>query len=238
MRIEFEVNAERKLNLMTESNVFLPNTTTSLLISSVKSRINSPSKILDLGCGTGAVGIALNEDKLVKQPIYASDLSEEATNCSKVNFEQYHCSADVRNGSMFEPWEGEIFDVIIDDISGISQDVANVSPWFPGVPCDTGKDGTDLVSNIIRTASDHLTDKGLLFFPVLSLSNVDSIIESANESFAVVQRLERKEWPLPEDLKEHIPMLRRLGAENSIKYDERFGMVICYTEVYCASEAR
>ena len=200
--------------------------------------MKSKCKILDLGCGTGVVGIALNAKNLVEAPVYASDLSADATNCSKVNFKDHRCVADVRTGSMFEPWSDEKFDVVIDDISGIAQAVAEASPWFSGVPCDTGEDGTDLILNIIKNAGHYLVPDGLFFFPVLSLSNVDLILKTAESVFHVVEKLQRKEWPLPEELREHIPMLRRLFSENLIKFEERFGMVICYTEVYCASKPK
>ena len=152
-----------------------------------------------------------------------------------MNFERYSCPADVRQGSLFEPWQGQRFDVIVDDISGIAQEVADVSPWFHGVPCDTGKDGTDLVLNIISNAPQYLNEGGCLFFPVLSLSNVQLLLRVARENFASVERVGRQGWPLPSELKMHMPLLRRLHAAGSIKLEEKFGMVLCYTEAYCAT---
>ena len=169
-------------------------------------------------------------------PIYASDLSKPAVICSRHNFERYKCLADVREGTLFEPWLGKKFDVIVDDISGIARSVAEVSPWFQGVPCESGEDGGDLVVDIIRNASEHLEKDGHFFFPVLSLSNVDRILQVANECFDTVERVGRQDWPLPVELKEHVPLLRKLQENGSIKLEERFGMVLCYTEVYCAKK--
>ena len=232
--IEFLPNNGKKMNLVSAKGVFDPNKTTELLIKAVKKTISKPKKMLDLGCGTGVVGLSLWLEGLAEEPIFASDLSEPSMSCSKENFRRYECEVDVRCGALFEPWGDEKFDVIIDDISGISQEIAPISPWFGGVPCETGSDGTDLVLDILSKASKHLLEGGYFFFPVLSLSNVDLILHVAKENFYTVELLERQEWPLPKELESHMPLLKKLSQKGSIKLEERFGMVVCYTEVYLA----
>ncbi len=235
--IKFSLSQEKQIVLSTAPGVFTPTGTTNLLIEGVQKKISGKNTLLDLGCGTGVVGLALHFQGLVKSPLYASDLSESAVRCSRENFGRYDCPAEVRGGSLFEPWKGERFDVIVDDISGIAQDVASVSPWFEGIPSETGKDGTDLVVSILRNAPDYLTDGGRFFFPVLSLSNVDLLLMEARESFDMVELVARLEWPLPAELKSHIPLLKTLAEDGCIKLEERFGMVLCYTEVYCATNS-
>ena len=232
--IEFLPKDGKRLKLVSAEGVFDPNTTTELLISAAKRTVSKSTKVLDLGCGTGVVGLSLWLDGLAKEPIYASDLSEPSVSCSRENFKKYECKADVRCGALFDPWKNEKFDVIMDDISGISQNIASISPWFNGVPCDTGDSGTDLILSILRNAPKHLSEDGYFFFPVLSLSNVDAILKSAKENFVTVELIERQEWPLPKELEEHMPLLKNLSTEGSIRLEERFGMVLCYTEVYLA----
>ena len=233
--IKFTLSLDKEIELSFAPGVFTPNTTTNLLIQAVKGKILEPVTLLDLGCGTGVVGIALHLHGLISAPVYASDLSKPAVLCSRVNFKRYGCIADVRDGSMFQPWSDNKFDVIVDDISGIAQSVAVVSPWFQGVPCDSGEDGVDLVVDIIRNAAQHLNVGGHFFFPVLSLSNVDKLLRVAKECFGSVERVGRQDWPLPVALKAHLPLLRKLSAEGLIKLEEKFGMTLCYTEVYCAT---
>lgn len=235
--VNFSLNPEREILLTTAPGVFMPTGTTNLLIQAVQKSISGPTTLLDLGCGTGIVGLALHLQGLIKSPLCASDLSESAVHCSRENFDRYKCPADVRSGSLFEPWQGRKFDVIVDDISGVAQDVAIVSLWFKGIPCDTGRDGTTLVVDILRNAPYHLADRGRFFFPVLSLSNVDLLLKEARENFSMVERIARQEWPLPADLKMHMPLLKKLDEEGCIKLQERFGMVLFYTEIFCATNS-
>lgn len=235
MEINFPLSSDKEIRLTSALGVFTPNATTHQLIQAVKSSISEPASFLDLGCGTGVVGLVLYLQGLITAPLCASDLSQPAVHCSRENFERYGCPAEVRGGSLFEPWHGMKFDVIIDDVSGIAQDVAVVSPWFQGVPCGTGKDGTDLVVEILRKAPEYLSKRGRFFFPVLSLSNVDLLLKTAKESFSKLEMVARQDWPLPAELKIHMPLLKKLDKEGSIRLHERFGMVLCYTEVYCAT---
>jgi 16S rRNA G1207 methylase RsmC len=236
-KIKFKLSPDVEIELQTAPDVFIPNATSNLLIQGVKKLISVPVNVLDLGCGTGVVGIALHLQGLISGKIFASDLSDSAVFCSRDNFKNYKLEAEVKQGSLFEPWVGKKFDVVIDDISGIAQGIAEVSPWFPGVPCETGPDGVDLVVEIIRNAPHYLNKGGSLFFPVLSLSNVDKILQAAKETFSKVELVGRQEWPLPAELKAHMPLLNRLSAEGSIKLEEKFGIVLCYTEIYCAKNS-
>lgn len=233
--LKFSLGPEKEFVLSTAPGVFTPTGTTKLLIRGVQQSVSQAVRMLDLGCGTGIVGLSLFLQGLVKPPLCASDLSASAVRCARMNFERYGCPGDVRAGSLFKPWVGDRFDVIVDDISGVAQEIAALSPWFQGIPCETGRDGTALVVEILRNAREHLSPNGRLFFPALSLSNVDVLLEAARTSFTAVERIARQEWPLPEELKAHMSLLEKLNREGCITLKERFGIVLYYTEIYCAT---
>lgn len=231
---KFKIDVANELILNIPSGVFIPTGTTTVLIEAVRSYVRNPGKVLDLACGSGVVGIALYQIGLVKSPLYASDLTEEAISCTKKNSLFHHCSVTTKCGSLFDPWENEKFDYIVNDVSGISEDVAKRSPWYNGVPCDSGKDGTLLVIEVVRNAPAHLYVDGLLFFPVISFSNVGKILKSAREVFSHVERLVHKEWPLPKEMYRHLSALKRLREEGHIQFEEKFGMVFWFTDIYVA----
>jgi len=232
--LEFSLVTGKTVLLKIADGVFIPNITSNLLISAALKLIDKPKKILDLGCGSGVVGLAISLEGFADAPLCASDLSAPSVICTEENYLRYRVVSDVRNGSLFEPWEGHKFDLIIDDISGIAKQVAEISPWFKGVPCDSGDDGCGLVNQIIRSSKNYLEINGVLIFPVLSLSNVKSILKEANDNFANIRMIARQEWPLPNELKNKMPQLRELKQQGLINFEEKFGMVLCYTEIYAA----
>ncbi len=231
---KFTFNDDTSILLDIENGVFKPNTTSSILISAVDKYINKPCKLLDLGSGTGVIGIALSLRGLALPPLYSSDICENAVACVKENCGRHDISACIKCGSLFEPWSGEKFDCIVDCVSGIAQDAANLSPWYSGITCDAGDDGTKLTSSILRDAPKYLNKKGLLFFPVISLSNVAKIIDLARANFTHVELLEREEWPLPECMYRHMDTLIKMKEEEKIQLENKFGIVVCYTDVYVA----
>ncbi len=225
------------LEIRHEDGVFRPTGTTSELINAVvaERRAAGPGTVLDLGCGCGVVGLALQAMGLVTGPLHASDASEHAVRLTAENVRAHGHAVDARAGSVFEPWAGLRFDYIVNDISGVAQALADVSPWFRGIPCASGPDGTDLVLQVLRHAPAHLTNGGTLFFPVLSLSNVDAILAAAREVFPIVRRLSHRTWPLPDDMKDALPLVRALASEGRIQIEEKFGIVLWSTDVYAAS---
>lgn len=234
MTFEYKLDSARTLAFQTSHAAFRPTGTSAVLIEGVKRLAPGGGKALDLGCGIGVVGIVLGSTGVIQAPVYASDLSADATALAKDNYASHGLSAVIRCGSLFEPWAGERFDLIIDDISGVAEPVAKVSPWFDNVPCNSGRDGTDLVRDVIAHAHDYLNDGGRLVFPVLSLSNRRRIIAAAQAAFTRVELLTRKDWPLPKEMAPHTGLLRELAAEGVIEVAEKFGMVLWSTEVYVA----
>jgi len=199
----------------------------------VSENISKPGKLLDLGCGSGIVGFALQRMGIASN-LYASDISLQAVNLVRKNAEENNIDCEARDGGVFIPWAGEKFNYIVDDISGISQEIAEISPWFKNTMCESGKDGADLVVEAIKQAPLYLLDGGKFFFPVLSLSNVDRIISSAERVFENVERLSHKAWTLPDEMKPYIEKLKELKNEGLINYEEKFGLTLWYTDIYVA----
>jgi len=222
------------LLIETWPDVFQPTHTTTLCIKAAwKEGWGHPKRVLDLGCGCGIVGLAMHKMGLVRDTLFASDLSIRAVELTRRNAERLHLPVDARSGSLFEPWKGMRFDCILDDVSGVAEDVARLSPWFGDkVPCCSDLDGAALTLAILGQAADHLENSGVLFFPIISLSNGPKILEMAKERFSNVELAAEQTWKLPETMLPHLPVLRRIRDEKRIDFSEKFGMILCNTQIY------
>jgi len=231
---KFKIDSNREIELAVPKGVFVPTGTTYALFKAVCSHVSRPGKMLDLGCGSGVVGIALHQIGLVNSPLYASDLSEQAVECIINNAVLHHCPIVAKCGSLLDPWKNESFDYIVNDVSGIAEEAAKFSPWFNDVPCESGTDGISLVVEVIRKAPSCLNAAGLFFFPVISFSNVKKILTAVCDKFSHVKLLNHKEWPLPKEMYQHLTALKKLKKEGHIHFKEKYGMVIYFTDIYVA----
>tara|TARA_A100000164_G_scaffold382089_1_gene438177 strand:+ start:2221 stop:2985 length:765 start_codon:yes stop_codon:yes gene_type:complete len=223
-----------QLKLYIPSDVFNPTATTSFLIRDAKKFINKKMDILDLGCGSGIIGILANKLQKNKKKIFASDVSLEAVECAKKNFKMHKCNFELKCGSLLKPWKNKKFDLIINDVSGISEELAKKSIWFKNVPCKTGPDGTDLTLKIIKSSSIYLNNKGGIIFPIISLSNSRKIIQTLKKKFKIIKIISNNYWFLPEELNKNQKKLFKMKKKKLIDFELKFGKIICNTQIVYA----
>tara|TARA_A100001011_G_scaffold398506_1_gene503175 strand:- start:1084 stop:1803 length:720 start_codon:yes stop_codon:yes gene_type:complete len=229
---KFDENTKILLN--TSDLVFAPTATSDFLISAVASNINKVDKLLDLGCGNGIVGIALSKFNKANK-IYCSDISIEAVKIADLNIKLNNCVGEVIKSNIFSNWDGYKFDIIVDDISGISEQVAKLSSWFENVPCDAGIDGTANIEKVLNEARYFLNKNGKIFFPVISLSNTNKILDIANKNFKNLKKISHNQWFLPKELSSNLTLLEKLKKDGCIDYCQKFGELICWTDIYSAN---
>lgn len=226
---------DTSLKFKTGKTVFYPTETSGLLIEACRSNIKKAGKTLDLGCGTGITGLVISRLGLCAGELFASDISKDAVRLAESNARRLAVDLIARHGSLFEPWPKERFDVIIDDVSGISDEVAKISPWFPsGVTCEAGRDGTKWIVKILEEAPSHLNKGGKIFFPVLSLSNEAKILAGAKNNFSHVKLLMEKEWFLARDIIKNIDRIMPLVEDGTIVCKKKFGTWMWSTKIFSA----
>lgn len=217
----------------TQDDVFCPTETSRLLIKACKAAKLTPGKLLDLGCGCGYVGIVLARLGLCKSPVFASDISKQAISLAKKNANEMSIDYIAKCGSLFKVWEDERFDVIIDDVAGISDDIARISPWYPpGVDCNAGRDGTKWIVKIIEQSRRYLVEGGTLIFPTLSLSNEDKILRLLKETYTSYTLIAKQDWFLPDGIASRPEIFIPLIDDGSIRCERKYGKWIWSTCIY------
>ncbi len=230
--IQFKLDNGFKLHLEKSEKVFTPTGTTEVIIEAIIENNNQKKTTLDLGCGCGVIGLSLFKNGLVKEPLFASDVSDVAIDNVKVNAKKLGCHVEAKKSNLFTEWKNKKFERIVCDISSISSDVAKFSPWFNSVDCQTGIGGDKLINEVFKTISNYAEKKCRFYFPIISLSDVSSIKSSAEKYLKNFKIVKKKNWPLPETMFSRIDFLRILKEKKKVDFKERFGLVICYTEVY------
>ncbi len=217
--------------------VFQPNKTSELLLEAALKHSLEGKSALELGCGSGVLGLSVKKYGRVARAC-GSDISEVAVANARHNAKRQGLDVDFRQGSLFEPWGKEMFDVILDDVSGVAEPIARLSPWYPPeIFCDAGLDGSEWTTKVLENAREHLNPGGVLFFATVSLSNEVRILEVARSQYPRVECLLKKSWPFKEDFWQRIKSnetARRLIDEGIIKVFQRGSRFLWDTSVYIA----
>lgn len=136
-------------------------------------QIRSGSRVLDLGCGSGAAGIVAAKHGA---QVVAVDINPAAMRCTRVNALLNEVAVDVRQGNLFAPVQGERFDVVLFN-----------PPYYRGVPRD-GLDhawrSPDVIERFSLQLPDHLTPGGYALL----------VLSSDGEQAAFLHALEHNQF--------------------------------------------
>ncbi|MCC7204923.1 MAG: methyltransferase [Phycisphaeraceae bacterium] len=221
------------LTLRVGDDAFRPTQTTQRLAEMAE--IPPGSTVLDLGCGVGPIAIiaALRGAKKV----YAVDVVPQAVAYARENVERAGVAdrVTVHCGDLFEPVKSERFDVIVNDVSGIADKVARLSPWYPTPVPTGGEDGTDVVTRMLSQAPDHLTPGGVLYFATSSLSDAGKIVKHAKSVFKdKVEQLASHRFPFCPEFTQAMGDLLKLREAGKISWEDRRSRQIWTLDLYRA----
>ncbi len=218
----------QKLNLNLSNKVFEPNLTTwSIVEACHKIKFNKKKKILDLGSGSGVIGIFLKKKFKKKIDLYLSDYSEHAIKLINSNLKNNKIAGITKKSDILKEWKDEKFDLIINDISAINSQIAKKYWYNKFIPHDCGKDGLKLSRNFLNTVEKNLNKNGSILMPVISISNHKKLIKIIEKKFKA-KLLLTKEWPAPKDL-----IKGRVANFLKKKYIfKKFNTYLCFTKIY------
>ena len=196
------------MDLMVGNATFRPSTISSLLADALE--IQPGSVVVDVGCGSGILSIIAA--KLGAARVYGIDAADETVEIASANAAA-HGVADVvvfAQGDLFGPLDPSVeADVVIGDVSGIPDEIAQASGWFPSGLAG-GPTGAELPMRMIEESKRLLKKGGSLFLPTGSLQDENSILERARSVFGSMRQLTERNIPLPSSLAEDPAVLKAL----------------------------
>ncbi|TFB94129.1 putative protein N(5)-glutamine methyltransferase [Cryobacterium sp. HLT2-28] len=153
------------LRVAVEPGVFVPRRRTGLLVREGVKRCGPGSTVVDLCCGSGAVGMAVAAAH-PEARLYAADVDPVAVRCAR------------RNLGADRVFEGDLFDALPPDIKGTVHLLVVNAPYVPTSAIDTmprearlhetrtaldgGADGLEVHRRVAEGATDWLAAGGLL----------------------------------------------------------------------------
>ena len=131
-----------------------------------------PLALADLGCGSGAIALALAKN-LPSADISAVDISTEALALAQENAAALGLEGRVSfsPGDLLSPLAGRRFHLICANLPYIpSPEMAGLMPDVglhePHLALDGGPRGLDLIARLLETAPDHLQNQGRLLLEI------------------------------------------------------------------------
>ncbi len=155
------------LRILVEPEVFVPRRRSELLVQQAALRTPAKPLILDLCCGSGAVGAAL-VSLLPRAELYAADLHPAAVRCATRNLEAY--DGQVFEGDLFDPLPHVLrnrVDLLVVNAPYVPTAAIALMPpeareHEPRLSLDGGVDGLDLHRRVAAEARDWLAPGGHL----------------------------------------------------------------------------
>ncbi len=169
--------AFRHLELQVDRSVLVPRPETEVLVDVVLKLLglrDSPW-VLDMGCGSGAVGISVAQE-LLSARVLAVDISSKAVRVTKNNADRNHVAGRLHavGGDLFDCLSltaaASQFDLIISNPPYVAtSEIANLPEEIrkePPVALDGGADGLDFYRRLSHEAPQFMASRGALVLEV------------------------------------------------------------------------
>ncbi|WP_338677875.1 putative protein N(5)-glutamine methyltransferase [Streptomyces sp. SCSIO 30461] len=158
------------LRIAVEAGVFVPRRRTEFLVRQALDARPDATLVVDLCCGTGAVGAALAAGLDGEVELHAADVEPAAVRCARRNVEAY--GGRVYQGDLFAPLLGELrgrIGILAANVPYVPTGDVQLLPaearmYEPLVALDGGADGLDVLRRVTAQARSWLAPGGCLLF--------------------------------------------------------------------------
>lgn len=149
------------LDLAVGPAVLIPRPETELLVD-LALRL-TPSSVLDLGTGSGAIALAVKKH-LPQARVVAAEASAAAIEVARRNALKHSLELVLRHGRWFEPVGDERFDLIVSNPPYVAEGDPHLRELAhePAAALVSGRDGLDAIREIAAGAAGHLAEEGWL----------------------------------------------------------------------------
>jgi SAM-dependent methyltransferase len=205
--------------ILLNQNVFAPTPTSREVAEGLT--IEPGDTVIDVGSGSGVLSFVAS--KLGARRVYGTEVNGEAVALAKRNAQLLglHRAVEFREGSLFEPLAGIRANVVIGDVSGVPDDIAAVSDWFPG-GFSGGPTGAEVPVAMLEESRSHLLPGGRLYLPTGSIQDEGAVLRAARRIFrdGRMRELRRRLFPLPAKIGENA-VVRRLMDSGVVRFIRR-----------------
>jgi len=149
-------------------HVLIPRADTETLIETALSKINARDHydILDLGCGTGIIGITIALERPLSK-VTLIDQSADAIQNTKENQSLHQVSnTTIQKSDWFSALDQKRFDVILSNPPYLEENNPHLLQGLEDEPLDalvSGPAGTEAIHHIIENAKNYIKPSGWLF---------------------------------------------------------------------------
>jgi methylase of polypeptide subunit release factors len=197
---------------------FSPTHTSRTLADALE--ITPDDTVIDVGCGSGVLSFVAA--KLGAGKVYGCDLSEGAVRAAVENARRLGLDdvCEFRQGDLLEPMRDVRATVLIGDVSGIPDEIAEASGWFRDVPSG-GPTGAELPVKFVRSIGDTLAPGGRLYLPTGTIQHESAVLDALREIFGDrIEPVLEREFPLP-DLVARSKAVARMVKEGLVSFRQR-----------------
>lgn len=161
-----------KNEFIVNDSVLIPRNETEELvdwiIKDISNIYNSP-KIIDIGCGSGVIGLSLALN-IQGSEVYLSDISHEALIVCQENANKLRADVKIIHGDMLEPFINKVkVDVIVSNPPYIDRSElldSSVTKHEPHLALYAKNKGLEFYERIIKDAYKVLNDEGYIYFEI------------------------------------------------------------------------
>jgi release factor glutamine methyltransferase len=170
--------------IIVESGVFVPRRRTEVVVREAVALARPGAVVLDLCCGTGAVGVAIHA-AVGGVELNASDLEPAAVRCARRNVEPL--GGRVFEGDLYDPLPASLrgrVDLLVVNAPYVPTDAIALMPpeareHEPRITLDGGADGIDIQRRVAAGAAEWLAPGGHLLIETSreqALSTLDAFV--------------------------------------------------------------